>query len=192
MKLMSTTTVSKGLVTKSALVAAAVVMGLSAPLGIAELAYADKWDDQMSVLNAQMSQYQEQANALNAQANTLQAQLDQITAQKNAILAQIDISQKQYDSLLAQIADTKQKIADNKDALGQIIADMYVDDSISPLEMLASSNNIGDYVDKQTQPEQKDRRDQRASEKTRKEAEGNEGYPRPADGPESTARSKRS
>lgn len=153
MKLMSTTTVSKGLVTKSALVAAAVVMGLSAPLGIAELAYADKWDDQMSVLNAQMSQYQEQANALNAQANTLQAQLDQITAQKNAILAQIDISQKQYDSLLAQIADTKQKIADNKDALGQIIADMYVDDSISPLEMLASSNNIGDYVDKQTQRE---------------------------------------
>jgi peptidoglycan hydrolase CwlO-like protein len=150
---MSTTTVSKGLVTKSALVAAAVVMGLSAPLGIAELAYADKWDDQMSVLNAQMSQYQEQANALNAQANTLQAQLDQITAQKNAILAQIDISQKQYDSLLAQIADTKQKIADNKDALGQIIADMYVDDSISPLEMLASSNNIGDYVDKQTQRE---------------------------------------
>jgi hypothetical protein len=27
---------------------------------------------------------------------------------------------------------------------------MYVDESISPLEMLASSNNIGDYVDKQS------------------------------------------
>lgn len=149
MKLMSTTTVSKGLVTKSALVAAAVVMGLSAPLALMNQASADQWDDQMSALNAQMREYQAQASSLNAQANTLQAQLDQITAQKNAILAQIDISQKQYDSLQAQIEDTKQKIADNKEALGQIIADMYVDGSISPLEMLASSKNIGDYVDQQ-------------------------------------------
>lgn len=112
-------------------------------------AAADQWDDQMSALNAQMSQYQAQANALNAQANTLQAQLDQITAQKNAILAQIDISQKQYDALQKQVEETKQKIADNKEALGQTIADMYVDGSITPLEMLASSKNIGDYVDQQ-------------------------------------------
>ena len=111
--------------------------------------FADQWDDQMRALNAQMQQYQSQANALNAQANTLQAQLDQITAQKNAILAQIDLSQKQYDALQKQIEETKQKIDDNKEALGRIIADMYVDGSITPLEMLASSKNIGDYVDQQ-------------------------------------------
>lgn len=150
MKLMSTTTVSKGLVTKSALVATAVVMGLSAPTALfTSPVAADQWDDQMAALNAQMQQYQSQANVLNQQANTLQAQLDQITAQKNAILAQIEISQKQYDALQKQIEDTKQKIADNKEALGQIIADMYVDGSITPLEMLASSKNIGDYVDQQ-------------------------------------------
>lgn len=150
MKLMSTTTVSKhGLVTKSALVATAVVMGISSPMALTSQAFADQWDDQMRALNAQMQQYQSQASALNAQANTLQAQLDQITAQKNAILAQIDLSQKQYDALQKQIEETKQKIDDNKEALGRIIADMYVDGSITPLEMLASSKNIGDYVDQQ-------------------------------------------
>ena len=101
---MSTTTVSKhGLVTKSALVATAVVMGISSPMALTSQAFADQWDDQMRALNAQMQQYQSQASALNAQANTLQAQLDQITAQKNAILAQIDLSQKQYDALQKQI-----------------------------------------------------------------------------------------
>ncbi len=150
MKLLSTTPVSKGLVTKSALVAAAVVVGISSSFGNFQRVSADQFDDQIAALRQQMSAYQSQANDLNAKATTLQAELDQITAQKNAILAQIDLSQKQYDQLQQQINDTKKKIADNKDALGQVIADMYVDDSITPLEMLASSNNIGDYVDKQT------------------------------------------
>lgn len=150
MKRPSTTPVSKGIVTKSAIVAAAVVVGITTTLApLSRPAAADKWDDQMNALRVQMNQFQAQADALNAQANTLQAELDQITGQKNAIIAQIDISQKQLDSLQAQIEETTQKIADNRDALGKIIADMYVDDSISPIEMLASANNIGDYIDKQ-------------------------------------------
>ena len=35
--------------------------------------------------------------------------------------------------------------------MGRILADLYVDDQISPLEMLASSKNISDYIDKQEQ-----------------------------------------
>lgn len=159
MKLMSTTPVSKtntltikskGLVTKSALIAAAVVMAMSAPIMTGQQALADQFDDQIRALQSQAQQYQAEASALGAQADSYQAALDQITADKNAILAQIDISQKQYDTLQNQIEDTQKKIQDNRDALGQVIADMYVDDSISPLEMLASSSNIGDFVDKQT------------------------------------------
>ncbi len=146
---MSTTPVSKGLVTKSALVAAAVVMVVSGPMMSFTTARADQFDDQIAALNAQMQQYQSQANVLNAQANNYQAALDQITAQKNDIISQLNITQQKYDTLQQQINDTKQKIADNKDALGQIIADMYVDGSITPLEMLASSKNISDYVDQE-------------------------------------------
>ena len=58
------------------------------------------------------------------------------------------MAQAQFDKLQNQITTTKGKISNNKDALGIIIADMYVDNNVSPLEMLASSNNIADYVDK--------------------------------------------
>lgn len=126
-----------------------MVMAVSAPISLGSRVFADQYDDQIAALRAQMSQYQNQASALDAQADSYQAELDKITTEKNAILAQIDLSQQQYDQLQKQIADTTKQIADNKDALGQVIADMYVDDSISPLEMLASSKNIGDYVDKQ-------------------------------------------
>lgn len=151
MKLWSTTPVSKkGSVTKSSLVAMAVLAGISTPVALMNRAFADEYDDQISALQRQKAAYDAQANALNAQAATLQEALDQITQQKAAIIAQISLSQQQYDQLQAQIDKTKKDIADNKDALGQVIADMYVDDSVTPLEMLASSNNIGDYVDKQT------------------------------------------
>ncbi len=149
MKLLSTTPVSRGLVTKSTLVALAVVVALSAPIGLGSYVFADKYDDQIDALNAEISGYQQQAASLSAQAHTLQNELANLAAQKATLQGQIDLSQAKYDKLVNQIAETEQKIADNKDALGQIIADMYVDGSITPLEMLASSNNIGDYVNQQ-------------------------------------------
>lgn len=150
MKLWSTTPVSKGITTKSTLVAMAVLMGVSAPMALVSRVFADQYDDQIRALQQQKAAYDSQASALNAKAATLQDALNQITQQKAAIIAQIQISQQQYDQLQAQIDKTKQDIIDNKDALGQIIADMYVDDTVTPLELLASSDNIGDYVDKQT------------------------------------------
>ena len=150
MKLLPTTSVSKGLVTKSIIVAATVMTMVSTPMMMYSQANADQYDNQISALNEQMNQFKSQANALDAQATTYQAALDQITAQKNAILAQIDISQQQYDQLQLQIEATQKKIEDNKDALGGILASMYVSGTVSPLEMLASSNNIADYVDQQT------------------------------------------
>lgn len=147
---MSTTTVSKGLVTRSAIVAAAVVMGVSAPIALSQGVFADKYDDAISALQRESESYQAQAAALGAQANTLQNEIASIDAQKAAIQTQLDLSQAKYDKLANQIADTEKKISDNKAALGKIIADMYVDGSITPIEMLASSNDISEYVDKQT------------------------------------------
>lgn len=149
MKQRSTTPVSKGLATRSSLVAGAVMMALTIPLSFGQRVLADRFDDQINALQQEINGYQAQAAALGAQANTLQNELANLAAQKATIQGQIDLSQAKYDKLVNDIAVTEKKIAENKDALGQIIADMYVDGSISPLEMLASSNNIGDYVDQQ-------------------------------------------
>jgi len=112
-------------------------------------ASADQYDDKIRALQADMNRYQAEANRLNAEAVTLANTLAQITNQKNAIQAQIDVNQAQHDKLIIEIADTEQQIKDNQDALGTTIADMYLDDDISPIEMLASSKNISEFLDKQ-------------------------------------------
>lgn len=150
MKQRSTTPVSKqGIVTKSVLVASAVLMVVAAPLSMPQSVFARDYDAEINALQNEIDQYQSQAGELRKQIGTLQQELAGIDAQKNIIQAQIDLSQAKYDKLIQQIKETEQKIADNKTALGDTIASIYVDDKISPLEMLASSKNIGDYVDKQ-------------------------------------------
>ena len=150
MKQRSTTPVSShGYVTRSSLVAAAVLMGATTSLSLVGQAFADQYDEQIKQLQQDSDGYKKQAETLGALAGTLQEELNNLSAQKDEIQKQINASQAKRDQLTKDIADTEKRIDENKDALGDIVADMYVDDSISPLEMLASSDNIGDYVDKQ-------------------------------------------
>lgn len=149
MKRRSTTPIFKVLATKSVIVTTAFLMMVAAPLSMMPRANADKYDDQINAIQQQINQYQAQAGQLKAQADTLQAKVDGLNNEKMQIQARIDLAQAQYDKLQAQIVKTKADIKNNQDALGDTLADLYVDDSISPLEMLASSKNIGDYVDKQ-------------------------------------------
>lgn len=150
MKSMSTTPTSKKSLRAKTLTVVTAAMMLVATPGVMNLtASADQYDDQIRQLQNLVNQYQSQADEIGARAQTLQAELDKITAEKNALQAQLDLSEAKLAHLQQQIKETEQKIADNRDALGETIADMYVADSVSPLEMLASSNNIADYIDKQ-------------------------------------------
>lgn len=126
----------------------ALVLAITTPLQFPGLVVADRYDDQIRIIRQQVSQLQSRAGQLNQQANSLQAAVDAIVAEKNIIQAQIDLSQARYDKLTSDIETNKKKLADNQNALGQIVADLYVDEGISPLEMLASSKNVSEYMDK--------------------------------------------
>jgi len=150
MKRRSTTPVSiKGISTRSTVVAAAVLMAIAGPIAMYRPASADQYDTQIQALQGEIDQYQSQASTLGSQARTLQDELHALDNQKAIIQAQIDQSQVKLDQLKQQIIDTQAKINQTKESLGTTLANMYANDSITPLEMLASSNNIGDYVDKQ-------------------------------------------
>jgi peptidoglycan hydrolase CwlO-like protein len=125
-------------------------MSIATPLAMMPRAHADMYDDQINALQSKVNQYKQQAGALQVQIGSLQAAVNELEVQKNIIQTQIDLNQTKYEQLQQQIKDTEQKIADNKAALGEILADIKVGDSITPLEMLASSNNVADYVDKQS------------------------------------------
>jgi peptidoglycan hydrolase CwlO-like protein len=151
MKQMSTTPVSNtSLAVKASLVAAAILMAIAAPISTySPKVHADEFDTRISQLQAQADQYQAKANDLKAQGDTLQNALDGINNEISGIQAQISVNQTKHDQLKQQIADNEDKLAKNKDALGDTIASMYVEGKVTPLEMLASSNTISDYVDKQ-------------------------------------------
>lgn len=151
MKLRTTTPVSLSRYAKRAFLvfSALVLIGTGITFTQNRPASADQYDDKIRSLQADMQRYQAESDRLNAEANTLTNALAQITNEKNALQAQIDVNQAQYNKLVVQIADTEKQIKSNQDALGTTIADLYVDDSISPVEMLASSQNIGDFLDKQ-------------------------------------------
>lgn len=102
-----------------------------------------------AALEQDKAAYQAEISRLNNESKTLQSDLDKLAAEKSVIQSQIDIYQAQYDELTLKIAETEKQIADNKDALGKIIADLYVDDKVSPIEMIASSKNISEFIDKQ-------------------------------------------
>lgn len=150
MKLRSTTPSSKSLKARVGISLVALAIAVATPIAIAQRVNADDYDARIAALQRQIDQYQAQAQAIGAQADTLQRQLDGINNEIAQIQTQIDLTQAQYDKTVADIKVTEQKIDDNRNALGEVIADLSIEGKISPLEMLASAKNISDYVDKQT------------------------------------------
>jgi len=139
-----------GLARKIILVSLATIIAVCVPIQIInQPVRADQYDDRIRALQREADSYQAEASRLNNEAKTLQNALSAIVAEKAQIQNQLDISQAKYDQLVAQIADTEKQIADNREALGKTIADLYVDDNITPVEILFGSSNIGDYMDKQ-------------------------------------------
>lgn len=129
--------------------AAGTLMALLMAAYPALSASADSFDDQINALQQQINGYQTQAGQLRAQADDLQAQLSALDVQKQAIEAQITASQLKKQQLDSQIQQTSDQIAQQKDGLGKNLRAMYVEGSITPLEMIASSKSISDFIDKQ-------------------------------------------
>ena len=149
MKISANKSVRTSFSTKIVLVFFSILLAVVAPIQMTQKVSADQYDDKIATLQQDIAKYQAEGERLNGEAATLQSALAQLANQKAAIQTQINISQTEYDQLVLQIADTEQKIIDNQDALGTTIANMYVDSDITPIEMLASSKNISDYLDKQ-------------------------------------------
>lgn len=97
-----------------------------------------------------MDSYNSKAEKLGKEAKSLKAKLDQISAQKRAIETRIKLNEAKLAKLRHDIEESKKKIATNKKALGEVLADLYIEEGTTPLEMLASSKNVGDFIDKQT------------------------------------------
>ena len=152
MKKRSTTPISKSFVKRGSLLAVAILMAATAPVALlGGFANARDFNAEIQAVQRQIDQFTAEASRLSAEADTLQNKVAQLNSEKAAMQAQVDLTQAEHDQLVAEITATERKIQQNQDTMGKIIADMYVDDDISPLEMLASSDSVAEYLDRQTQ-----------------------------------------
>ena len=131
--------------------AVAVLVAGSGVLALGSHVFARDYEAEIKAKEQEASKYNSEASRLGEMADNLQSELDKINSQITTIQGQIADSQKKIDNLNAQIKRNEILIKQRRKAMGQVLADMHVDDQISPLEMLASSNSIGDYIDKQEQ-----------------------------------------
>jgi surface antigen len=149
MKLRTTTPASLQFIGRSMLVVSVVVLAFAVPIQFAGKASADNYASRIKALEQDIARFDSEAAKLSEQADSLQREVSRLTNEKATIQAQVDISQARFDQLNADIAANEAKILKNKDALGTIIADLYVDDQVSTIEMLASSKGIGEFINKQ-------------------------------------------
>lgn len=135
---------------KIAIITVSVLLAVTMPFQLMKIVHADEFDERIARIQAEIDNFQANASKLSGQADSLQKELDSLSAQRNVIQSQINLKQAEHDKLVSEIAKSEKKIDDNKGVLGVTIADLYVASEVTPLEMLASSHSIADYVDKET------------------------------------------
>jgi len=129
-------------------VASISILSLLIVSGSVGLVRADQFDQQIQALQEQNNSNQAQANNLAAQASSYQDAIDKLQLQINALQQSIVDNQLKSEDLQKQIVQAQADLDHQKQVLGENIKAMYLEGNISTLEILASSNNISDYVNK--------------------------------------------
>lgn len=132
------------------LLAVAAFIGL---LGIGvtttRVVFADRFQDQINALNSDSGAKQGNLNQLGTEASSLQDTIAKLQAQINNLQSQITANEAKRDETIAKIAQAEADIVKQRSYLSDNIKAMYVDGSISSLEMLASSQDINHFVDQE-------------------------------------------
>ena len=92
----------------------------------------------------------EKANAASAEADTLDGEIERLNKEIKMYEARIVANRAKAEDLKVQIEENTKKLEIQKDSLAEMIIDMYLNGDTDELMILASSNSISDYAEKQT------------------------------------------
>lgn len=116
--------------------------------GTSAIVYAGKYDAQINQLKNQNVQSKSQQQDLQVSAGSISDKIANLQAEIAGLEAQIQESKVKDQKLQGDIAAAEAELAHQKEVLGQNIKQMYVENDMSTLEMLASSKSLGDYIDR--------------------------------------------
>lgn len=96
-----------------------------------------------------MNQNRAEANANTREANSVAERIRQIDANIAALNAKIAENETRINELNTEIEKAEKKLADHQAALAEMLIDMHFSKGTEPISLLAGSNSISDYAEKQ-------------------------------------------
>lgn len=105
--------------------------------------------EQIAALEQENAQNKKAVADLRNQATSYNDAITKLQAQIDTLQGQIDANTAEQARLQSEITAAEAELAKQKKVLGENIKTMYLEGQISTLEMLASSKNLSDFVDKQ-------------------------------------------
>jgi peptidoglycan hydrolase CwlO-like protein len=124
-------------------------LGVIAVLFMPATALADQFDAQIKALNAQISQNQSAANQKANEANTLQNKISQLNSQIAAAQAALNKTNVEIAQTNAQIDQANKDLDRQKAILKDNLRIIYKQGEVSPIEVVASSKDLSDFVAQQ-------------------------------------------
>lgn len=122
----------------------AVVFVLAAPVALA----AD-YDSQINALNQQIKNNQSAANQKRAEAQTLQGKVTALNNEISAAQAALQRTRLETTKTQNEIVANTAELEKQTNNLKQNLQTIYKDRDVTPIEILASSQNMSDFVSKQ-------------------------------------------
>jgi len=110
---------------------------------------ASHLNGQINELTQDNSENRQEQAVLEVEAANLSDKIARLQSEINGLEQQITENQAKNNAVQAKIVEAEAELAKQKDLLGQNIKQMYLEGDISTLEMLASSKNLSEFVDKQ-------------------------------------------
>lgn len=143
----------RGLLTRLLGIAAALVFAIGATVyspvqetGAASISDLQKKADQ---LRAEIAENQKIAAEYHARAETLKDKISELNAEIAVVNQQIELLSLQIEELELKIEETNRELERQRNVLGANIRVMYFEGDVSTIEMLASSQNLSEFVDKE-------------------------------------------
>lgn len=111
---------------------------------------ADSYDARIRALQNQNNANRAQVRDLKAQATSYEDAIHQFEIQIASLQAAINENQAKQEELGKQIAEHEEELLKQRNVLGKNIKAMYVESNMTTIEMLATSKDLSEYVDKET------------------------------------------
>lgn len=134
---------------KNFLLITALLGLLVAPFAAVSANSSSDLQNKINALNEEVKKNQATLNDISGQANTLQNKVDSLNAEINSLQAKIDLANLQIQQTNDQIVITKERLDKQKKIMYENARTLYKEGDVSTIEILASSDNFSEFVNRQ-------------------------------------------